>query len=120
MKITPQLTDDTILTELGARLARVRLEKNLTQAQLALQAGVSKRTIERLEQGAAAPQLSSVIRLCRVLGLLENFELLLPEPAPSPMAQLYLRGKTRQRASRPRFGAVQEPPAPWTWGDSKP
>lgn len=120
MKITTQLTDDVILAELGHRLAQVRLERNLTQAQLALEAGVSKRTIERLEKGSAATQLSSIIRLCRVLDLLERLELLVPEPVPSPMAQLQLRGKQRQRASRARFNAVHEEPGEWTWDDKKP
>jgi len=48
-EITKQATDDSVLAELGGRLARIRLDRNLTQAQLAEQAGVSKRTIERLE-----------------------------------------------------------------------
>jgi DNA-binding XRE family transcriptional regulator len=40
MKITKQATDAAVLTELGNRLTRVRLEHNFTQAQLAEQAGV--------------------------------------------------------------------------------
>ena len=52
MKITKQATDEVILGELGGRLAKIRLDRNLTQAQLATQAGVSKRTVERLEAGA--------------------------------------------------------------------
>jgi hypothetical protein len=35
MKITKQVTDEAILAELGGRLARIRLDRNLTQAQLA-------------------------------------------------------------------------------------
>ena len=56
--------------EMGGRLARVRLERNLTQIQLAEQAGVSKSTVERLESGAVATQLSGFIRVCRVLDLM--------------------------------------------------
>lgn len=48
MKITAHLTDESVLGELGARLASARLRRNLTQAALAEQAGVSKRTVERL------------------------------------------------------------------------
>jgi DNA-binding XRE family transcriptional regulator len=51
MKISAQLTDEAVLHELGGRLAGLRIEHNLTQAALAEQAGVSKRTIERLESG---------------------------------------------------------------------
>ena len=87
MKITKQATDDVVLAELGGRLARIRLERNLTQGQLAEQAGVSKRTVERLESGAVATQLSGFIRVCRVLGVLERLDTLVPEPVPSPIAQ---------------------------------
>jgi transcriptional regulator with XRE-family HTH domain len=61
MKITKQTTDDAVLAELGTRLARIRLERNLPQGQLAKQAGVSKRTVERLEAGTVATQLSGFI-----------------------------------------------------------
>ena len=57
MKITKQATDAAVLTELGGRLTRLRLERNLTQAQLAEQAGVSKRTVQRLESGDVSPRL---------------------------------------------------------------
>ncbi len=125
MKITRDATDDAILGELGGRLKQVRLEKNLTQAQLATEAGISKRTLERLESGELATQLSALFRVCRVLGLVEQFENLIPETAPSPMAQLKSRGRTRRRASTKIISAVGEPPVsygtpakppgPWTW-----
>ena len=115
MKMTKQATDAVILGELGSRLAKIRLDHNLTQAQLATQAGVSKRTVERLESGAVATQLSGFIRVCRVLDLIERFELLIPEPVPSPVAQLKLGGKKRQRASTAK---PSKPPAKkWQWGD---
>ncbi len=114
MNITSRMTDQAILQELGQRLARARIDLNLTQAALAEQSGVAKRTIERLESGEAATQLSGFLRVCRTLGLLERFELLLPEPAPSPMAQLKQQGRKRQRAT----GSKAAPAAKkWTWGD---
>ena len=121
MKITNQLTDDAALRELGSRLAAARLERNLTQAALAEQAGVAKRTVERLESGAVATQLSGFLRVCRVLGVLERFDALIPEPTLSPMAQLKLQGRKRQRAaSTTRTNAadrhIVSEPKPWTWG----
>lgn len=124
MKMINQAADEAILSELGRRLAQVRLGKNLTQAQLATQAGISKRTIERLESGKLATQLSAFIRVCRVLSLLENFENLIPESGPSPIAQLKSRGRIRRRASpasalnaSPLVGEAPpaNPPGPWTW-----
>ena len=95
-------------------MARMRLERNLTQAQLAEQAGVSKSTVQRLEAGAVATQLSGFIRVCRTLKLIERFELLVPEPVPSPVAQLKLRGKQRRRASTTRRPAAVT--KKWQWG----
>jgi len=114
MKFGKQATDAAILGELGGRLMRIRLDRNLTQAQLATQAGISKRTVERLEAGAVATQLSGFIRVCRVLEIVERFDMLLPEPVPSPMAQLKLKGKSRRRASRP---PAQAPVTQWEWRD---
>lgn len=115
MKIASQLTDEAILQELGERLTRTRIERNLTQAALAEQAGVSKRTIERLESGEVATQLSGFIRVCRVLGLVENLEAFIPEPAVSPMQQLKQAGRKRQRATG-KTAAVGTPKK-WTWGE---
>ena len=49
MQISTILSDEAILQALGERLAGARLARNLTQAALAEQAGVAKRTVERLE-----------------------------------------------------------------------
>ena len=71
------MTDDALLQELGRRIAQQRLDRNLSQAQLAEQAGISKRTLERLEAGASATQLSLFLRVLRQLDLLERLDLLI-------------------------------------------
>lgn len=116
MKIGENLTDDALLRLVGERLAALRLERNLTQQQLAEQAGLGLRTVQRLELGEAATQLSSFIRVCRVLDLLERFELLLPEPVPGPMTQLKQAGRKRKRATGKKkpSGTAKK----WTWGES--
>lgn len=101
----------------GGRLARARLERNLTQAQLAEQAGVSKRTVERLESGSVATQLSSFIRVCRVLELIERLDALVREPATSPIEQLKLEGRKRWRASPTK--KAKPPSKAWEWGDDE-
>lgn len=115
MKKSKHVTAEALLSELGGRLARVRLDRNLTQAELAEQAGISKRTVERLESGAAATQLSGFVRVCRALGLLERFDALIPESLPSPIVQLKLRGKQRRRASSAK--TPDRPAKKWVWGD---
>lgn len=115
MKVSLQLTDTEILRELGERLTAVRLERNLTQAALAEKAGVSKRTVERLESGEVAAQLSAFVRVCRALDLIDRFDVFIPEPTPSPIAQLKLQGRKRQRASGKK--ATPKTPKKWTWSD---
>ena len=114
MRITQSLTDEALLTELGERISRHRLNLNVKQSELAREAGLSKRTVERIEAGAST-QLTNLIRVLRALDLLDNLELLVPEPTPSPLEQLKLRGKERTRAS----GASEAPAEGdvWKWGD---
>jgi len=115
MRFTGNLSDGVVLEEIGRRLEAIRLGRNQTQAQLAIQAGVSKRTIERLESGAVAVQLSGFVRVCRALDLLDRLETFVPEPLASPIALLKLRGRSRRRASgKPASGSA---PKAWTWGD---
>ena len=113
MKIEGLLTDEAILGELGGRLARRRLELQLTQEMLAEQAGVSKRTVERIEAGATT-QTSTLIRILRVLELLDRLEALVPEAGPRPMDLVKLKGKARKRAAGKRKSTDK---APWQWGD---
>jgi transcriptional regulator with XRE-family HTH domain len=114
MKITETLTDQAILAEIGQRIARHRLEYPLTQAALADEAGVAKRTLEHAEAGANV-QMSTIIRIFRVLGLLPKLDQILPEPTPGPIEAVARRGKTRKRASSPKRNSAGK--KPWTWGD---
>jgi transcriptional regulator with XRE-family HTH domain len=114
MKISQALTEDTILTEIGERLARRRLDLQLTQAHLAEQAGVAKRTVERIEAGSSA-QMSTMIRIFRVLDLLPCLDQAIPAAGPRPMDILRRKGKPRQRASS--RGRKLQSAEPWSWDD---
>jgi transcriptional regulator with XRE-family HTH domain len=115
-KISEQSPDDAVLADLGRRLARHRLDRNLTQAQLAHEAGVSRRTLERIEAGQSA-QLASFIRVLRALSLIDTLDALVPKPIASPIEQLKLRGKERRRAS-PKAQASHASDD-WTWDDER-
>lgn len=94
-------TDQEVVTELGGRLRRYRLQQNLSQAALAKRAGVATRTLRNLERGKDT-QLSTLVRLLRALGRLDALEAFLPPPGLSPMELLKTRGRPRRRASRTR------------------
>lgn len=95
------LTDAAVLDELGQRLKQTRLRRNLTQRHLAEEAGVSLATVRSLEDGKPS-HLVTLVRVLRVLGLLGGLERAIPEPPPSPIEELHLRGRERRRASSPR------------------
>lgn len=115
MIISQNLSDKTVLRELGQRVTQARLDHNKTQAALAEQAGISKRTLERFEAGESL-QLSSFIRIFRALNLTDRFDLLISPTLPSPIAQLKLQGKKRQRASSKTKNKKK---SSWVWGDQK-
>jgi transcriptional regulator with XRE-family HTH domain len=117
MKISNENTDTAVLRELGSRLRRARLERNLSQSQLAEEAGVGRVTVQRIEEGESA-SMTKLIRVLRTLGLLEDLDQLVPEPRPSPIEQLRRQGRQRQRARAPRAASEDaEAPSPWRWGD---
>lgn len=120
MRISAENTDSAVIVELGRRAARIRLDRNLTQAALATEAGVHRNTVDRFEAGQSV-SLTNFVRIVRALGLLPGFELLLAEPVPSPIEQLKLSGKTRKRA-RPAPAQALDDSAPgkWSWGDAEP
>jgi transcriptional regulator with XRE-family HTH domain len=114
MKISASMTDDAILDLLGGRIAAARVRQNLTQAAVAEQAGVAKRTLEAIEAGGSS-RVVSLVRVLRVLGLVEGLDAVVPEIGPSPL-ELWQSGRPRrQRASSPRGG--EPPPPPWQWGE---
>jgi len=114
MKISPLLTDDAVLAELGERMARRRIDLQLTQADVAEQAGIAKRTVERIESGASA-QMSSITRILRVLELLPGLDAMIPEAVARPMDLLQRKGKARQRASS--RSRAHRPEQSWSWDD---
>jgi transcriptional regulator with XRE-family HTH domain len=116
MRFIDDLSDDAVLMEMGHRIAQYRLNQDKTQAALAQEAGVSNRTMSRVERGHSV-QASSVIRILRALKLVENLDTLIPEQAVSPVQQLKMQGKPRQRASSKSAKSKKE--VPWSWGDEE-
>ncbi len=98
--ITYTQSDSAIAETIGQRLKAARLERDQTQEHLAAALGVSIPTYIAAESGKM--KLGLLIAALRHLDLLDNLNTLLPEEAPSPILQVKLQGKTRQRASKQR------------------
>lgn len=98
---TPSATTDEVLREVGDRLRRYRLQQNRTVADVAREAGVSTRTVDRAEAGTN-PTLETVVRILRALGRVDALDAFLPAPLVSPLQLASMAGRERQRAGRPR------------------
>jgi transcriptional regulator with XRE-family HTH domain len=118
MLIDELLTDDAVLTELGRRFERHRLQRNRTQAEMAEEAGIGRATLQRIERGQSV-QSTSLIKLLRALGLLSALDVALPESVDLPIAELEReQRRTRRRARGRRGGRLAEPAEQtWRWGD---
>lgn len=104
-----------IETALCHRLEKIRLSRNITQPQLATKSGVSTRTIRRLENGEGI-SLNTFIRILMALGLQNNLQEILPDPAIQPINLIKNKNNDRKRA-RPQHSDKQN--KQWTWGDEK-
>lgn len=101
---------------LGLRLARERIRQGLTQAELAKEAGIGKRTLERLENGDTV-QLTNFLRVLERLDLMDRLVALLPDPSPTPI-QLFKGVEEPQRVYKKR--KPEAPQEPWVWNEDRP
>jgi transcriptional regulator with XRE-family HTH domain len=117
MTVEDRGSDETVLAGLGERLRAERLRRNLTQQQLANEAGVGRMTVQRIEEGESG-SLTSLVRILRALGELEGIERLLPPPGPSPLEEVGRQGQRRRRARTTARAESTEPQrGAWRWGD---
>lgn len=95
-----------IAEDLGERLRQARLNSDMTQADVAERAGVSRKIVLNAEKGKA--QLESFVAIMLALNLTEQLDLFLPKPQVSPVQLIKLQGKKRQRASGQRKSADED------------
>ncbi|MGA7878304.1 MAG: helix-turn-helix transcriptional regulator [Desulfoferrobacter sp.] len=108
-------TSNQIEAALCKRLESIRLSRNITQAQLAEEAGVSPRTIGRLEKGQGV-SVDTFIRIMIALGIQQSLEALLPDPTVRPIERVGISAGERKRA-RPTQSSHERPT--WSWGDGE-
>ena len=86
--------------DLGHRIRKLRLAKNLDQRTTAQRAGISLRALGKLENGRGST-LETLLRTLRALDYVKGIEMLAPEPTINPLAMLRTP-KPPQRVRRPR------------------
>ena len=101
-----------IEADLGAQVQQVRVAQNISQETLAGKAGVSERTIRRLEAGKGV-SLDTFIRVLSALGIEENLKVLFPDVSIRPVERVRLgKERVRSRSRRPADGPAK---SPWQW-----
>ncbi len=105
-------SSEAVMQALFARLEEIRLSRNISQAALAKEAGVSRSTMTRLAQGRGI-SVDSFVRIVQALGLADHLAALLPNPEVRPVDRIRLDGAERQRAS-PDGKTVTD----WVWKDA--
>lgn len=114
MKIYGMESNEIIMKEMGTRIKDTRISMMLTQKTLAERAGISQRTIERIENGENV-KVENVINLLRAIQLLQNLEILIPEQKMRP-TELHDNNKRRLRAASKKHANIT---IEWKWGDEE-
>lgn len=89
-----------IAEELGDRLRNARLNADLTQAEVASRAGISRPTVVAAERGRV--QLENLVAILHAMNMVNQLDAFLPVQDISPLQLAKLRGHQRQRASGAR------------------
>ena len=93
-------TPKELQTELGDRIRKLRLSRNMDQRGTADKAGVSEKALRNLETGRGST-VETLLRALKALNFLQGIEMLAPEVTIDPLA-LLRSSKPQQRVRRPR------------------
>ncbi len=88
------------LQQIGTRLATWRRLRGLTAEEVAARAGVSRRTLAALESGAGNARLETILRVARVLGVLDDIVAAF-DPYNSDVGRLRADEQLPRRVRRP-------------------
>lgn len=113
MKISQYDSERAVLKEFGNRIKQYRISLNITQHQLAEKCGLSMSTIMRIENGDDT-KWTAIIKILSEFNLLENLNILIPEPQPD-YKTLFEERPARKRARPDK----QSSDNVWIWGDEK-
>lgn len=110
---TNPLNSERLERDLCQKLVAIRLLKNISQTKLGEAAGVSRRTISRMENGEGV-SLDTFIRVMMALDLADHLVALLPDSKIRPIERVNRKGE-RKNASSPR--TLKKSTEKWEWGD---
>ena len=100
------------IEELGQKIKTYRIMSGMSQQDLEVKSGVSKRSISRLEQGESV-QMDNLFKIIIALGLGENIEILVPDQTKRPSYYL------KQAPNRPQRVRKKPEKSTFKWGDEE-
>lgn len=103
------------LSSIGSRFKDYRLAINMTQDQLAAEAGVSRNAVIRFESGQVINS-DTLLRILSVFGFDAGLMNVIPRADVRPIERVRNRGLERLRA---RPAKRKKPTSTWKWGDEK-
>ncbi len=109
-----ELDNQTLLRELGRRIAYLRISAKLKQNELAAKAGISRHALSHLENGSGGVRLDSFLSVLRSLHVLNSISAVLPEPTLTPLQLAELEHNSTTLPKRVRVTRTLPMP---TWGD---
>ena len=115
------MTTSEELKSLGKSLAKLRIDQNIQQANLAYEAGISVRTLQRLENGENV-RVDALLKILQRVGRLRALnETLNPPLPPYQLARQQKNKRSNQKRRRVRTprtrNQVREPI--WVWPEDK-
>lgn len=107
------LSDTTILAEIGNFIVQRRIQLQMTQAELAEKAALSRSTVSLMERGESI-SLNNLLKLLRILDalyVLKEFRVVEKE-SPLALAR-QAQKKTRKRVIKPKNGGADQDDLGW-------
>lgn len=104
------MSDDAIIKSIGAFIKHHRIEKNRTQQDVAVDAGINRTTLSFLENGDIV-NTSTLVQVLRALDLLNILDIFTIKNQISPIELAKLEEQRRKRASNKRKN--EKPESVW-------
>ena len=108
------------LKRLGRTVANLRIARNLQQSELAYEAGVSERTLQRFEAGGVV-KIDCLVKVLSYLGFFEEMLTLLsaPQVSPSNLAKQVKRNDPKAKKMRVRKAKTVNEGVDWVWPEDQ-
>lgn len=105
--------------EIGSRLAKTRLSRNIKQVTLAESAGLHVRTLRRIEAGIPST-FDNFLRVAKALELDDHLMTAIPSHDIRPIERVESRRGTERQRARPKKPAERRhQPNQGFWGDGR-